>query len=160
MEEAATEEPIAPENDDDPLETLLRDYEEWLTTQPERAPLGLNYNEEEDVFELTIDPDMPVVVAYANEIDEDFYGEDTAIFVEYQLGSLDPTQDLAKLLLFCGEQMVLSRLSLREEENDKVLVVEAAIPYGQVDFEYFDLIVQEVAAIGADLKEFQAGGGS
>lgn len=163
--ESATQDPeAAPEVEEIPqaipadhLESLLRDYKEWRDARPGSEELKLEYDEEDDSWEITFDESLPSVFAYTSDIDAEFYGESSAIFVECQLGPPDPTTDLAKVLLFCGEEMVLTRLSLRDEGEDPMLVVEGAVPYGQAEFEYLDTLIREVGAIGADLKDFLEG---
>lgn len=135
------------------LEGLLKDYKEWLGGRDEPREATLNYDSEEDLWEVEL-PGQGSLVAYLSEIDGDFYGDSTALFLECELGPPDPQTDLSKLLRFSGQELVLSRISLSErDEGEHVLVVEAASPFSQIDFELLDLMVREVLAIATDVRD-------
>lgn len=79
------------------------------------------------------------------------------VFIECQVGEISADTNIQKYLAFTGSEMVLSRLSLRTEDENPLLVVEAACPYGLVRFELLEMLIQEVAAIGADLIDLAEG---
>lgn len=135
------------------LEGLLKDYQDWLGTRDEPRTVTLTYDSEEDLWEVEL-PGQGSLVAYLSEIDGDFYGDATALFLECELGPPDPQTDLSKLLRFSGQELVLSRISLSErDEGEHVLVVESASPFSQIDFELLDLMVREVLAIATDVRD-------
>ena len=151
--EVATELPAAAEGTEEPnLEILLKDYQEWLTGQSEPRQAILTYDAEDDLWEVEL-PGQGSLVAYLSEIDGEFYGDGTALFLECELGPPDPQTDFSKLLLFSGQELVLSRISLSERDDGHVLVVEAASPFSQIDFDLLDLMVREVLAIATDVRE-------
>ena len=138
------------------LESLMRDYAEWLSTKEGAHPQTMRFVQEEDLFEVDLGEPYPTVGVYLGEIDEEFYGEATGFFVECPLGPPDPSLDFNKLLGFFSEQSVMCRLSLRTDEEPQ-LVVEAALPFGKVEFELVDILIREVAAIGGEMEDFLSG---
>ena len=151
--EATEPEVVVPEGSEEPnLEVLLKDYQEWLSQQDEPRQATVTYDADDDLWEVDL-PGQGSLVAYLSDIDSEFYNEGTAIFLECELGPPDPQTDLSKLLLFSGKECVLSRLSLSDREDGNVLVVEAATPFSQVDFAVLDMMIREVLAIAADVKD-------
>lgn len=138
------------------IESLMRDYAEWLASKEGARAQKLNYVAEDELYEVDLGEPYPTVGVYIGAIDEEFYGEPTALFVECYLGAPDPSLDFNKMLGFFSEQSVLCRLSLRTEDEPQ-LVVEAAIPLNRVEFDLVDILVREVAAIGGEMEDFMSG---
>lgn len=155
MSEAAVAERSGPEQSR--LKDMLNDFQEWRLSKA-LANLNVKWVEEEDSWELTQGDVLPPVYVYLSDIDNDFYHEHAGVFVECQVGAVGKDTDLGRYLRFAGSEMVLSRLSLRtEDEEEPLLVVEAACPFSLVRFEFLELMIQEVAAIGADLIDLAEG---
>ncbi|MBI3927255.1 MAG: hypothetical protein HY319_17085 [Armatimonadetes bacterium] len=138
-----------PEPDVNPIGHMLADYKEWVEQQQQK--IDIEYDEEEDVFRVTRGDMIPVVV-YPSEIDFKFYHDDQAVFVEAEIGPPGPIE-LDELMKFSGDELVLSRISQAErDEDDYMVVVEAALPVTMVEFPLLDLMVREVANIAADIR--------
>ncbi len=136
------------------LAALLKDFQEWITSRETERSLALKHMKDEDVWELSLGADYPIVLAYLSDIDADFYGEESGLFLEVQLGTPKANFDYPRALEFCSQEMVLGRLTLRRDEGQEpLLLVEAGCPFGEVEFELLELMVLELAAIGLDIKE-------
>ena len=135
---------------------LLDDYVEWVQNETDGA-VSVDYLEDEDVFSLERG-DGPPVAVFASEIDHKFYHEEQAVFIEAEVGEPFEELDLAVVMQFSGDELVLSRISLSErgDEDDgtqrRVIVVEAALPNSKVEFSLLDLMIREVATITNDLR--------
>ena len=138
------------------LEALMRDYEEWRSTQEGARPQKLHYLKDEDVCEVILGDPYPTVGVYLADIDAEFYQEETGLFLECRLGPPPSGLDFRKFLAFFSERAVLCRLTFRDEEEPN-LVVEAAVPFSKVEFDLIDVLVREVAAIGGEMADFLAG---
>ena len=143
-------------NEEVDLESLMRDYAEWLSTKEGAHSQTMRFVKEEDLFEVDLGDPYPTVGVYLSEIDEEFYGEPTGFFVECPLGPPDPSLDFNKLLAFFSEQPLMCRLCLRTDEEPQ-LVVEAALPLKKVEFDLVDTLIREVAAIGGEMEDFLSG---
>lgn len=140
---------VATPADVNPIGHMLDDYQEYV--REAGGTIEIDYDEDDDSFDV-VRGDGPGVVIYSSEIDGDFYHEGTAVFVEAEVGA-SAGVDLADVMRFSGDELVLSRISLSERGDDNyVIVVEAALPISLVDFPLFDLIVREVATIASDIR--------
>lgn len=140
------------------LNDTLNDFREWRASRGLGSSLTCKFVADEDAWELVVNQELPPVLVYLSDIDSEFYGEHAAVFAECQVGAVDANTDLSRYLRFAADEMVLSRLSLRSEGDDeRLLVVEAACPFGLIRFELLELLIQEVAAIGADLIDLAEG---
>lgn len=139
------------------LNDLLKDYQEWRLSKGLGINFKVQFQADEDAWEISQGNEIPAVFIYLSAIDAEFYGEHSGVFVECQVGEVGADSDVQKYLKFAGSEMVLSRLSLRSEEDPALLVVEAACPFALVRFELLELMIQEVAAIGADLIDLAEG---
>ena len=158
MSEAVTEEVVersGPEQSR--LDDLLKDYQEWRLSKGLGVNFKVQFQPDEDAWEISQGTDIPAVLVYLSAIDSDFYGEHSAVFVECPVGEVESTTDVQKYLKFAGSEMVLCRLSLRTDEEQPLLVVESACPFQLVRFEFLELMIQEAAAIGADLIDLAEG---
>jgi hypothetical protein len=155
MSEAAVKERSGPEQSR--LSHMLNDFQEWRITKGLGTNFKANFVQDEDAFEITLGDALPTVYVYLSDIDAEFYHEHAAVFAECQVGGVGEDTDLGRYLRFAASEMVLSRLSLRTDEEEPLLVVEGAIPYQLVRFEMLELLIQEVAAIGADLIDLAEG---
>ncbi len=141
---------IPPDPEQNPLGHMLADYAAWLEERNES--IQIEYDEEFEEFQVTLEDALTVTV-YPSEIDGDFYEDDQAVFVEAEIAQPDSV-DLEELLTYSGDELVLSRISQTKNNRDQdVIVVEAALPLSKVSFSLFDLMVKEVASIAADIKE-------
>lgn len=138
------------------LNDLLRDFQEWRLSKG-LGNFSIKFVEDEEAWEISLTSELPPVLVYLSDIDSDFYNEHAAVFVECQVGEVSESTDLGKFLRFAGGEMVLSRVSLRTDGDEPLLVVEAACPFQLVRFEFLELMIQEVAAIGADLIDLAEG---
>lgn len=138
------------------LNDMLRDFQEWRLSKGLGA-FAIKFVEDEEAWEIGLGTDLPPILVYLSDIDADFYHEHAAVFIECQVGEISPDTNIQKYLAFAGTEMVLSRLSLRTEDENPLMVVEAACPFGVVRFELLELLLQEVAAIGADLIDLAEG---
>ena len=139
------------------LNDLLKDFQEWRLAKG-LGNFSIKFVDDEEAWEITLGSELPTVLVYLSDIDSDFYQEHAAVFVECQIGAVSENTDVQKFLRFAGSEMVLSRLSLRsEDEEEPLLVVEGACPFQLVRFEFLELLIQEVAAIGADLIDLAEG---
>lgn len=139
------------------LNEMLKDFQEWRLSKHLGMALKVNFVSEEDAWELNLGEVLPSVYVYLSDIDNDFYHEHAGVFVECQVGAVGNDTDLGRYLRFAGSEMVLSRLSLRTDDEEPLLIVEAACPFGLLRFEMLELMIQEVAAIGADLIDLAEG---
>ena len=151
---STTEEEQTKIGDAHPIGPVLDDWAEWVSKDG-KGELTIQYEEEEDVF--LVERDGRKAVIYTSDIDEDFYGEAQALFVETEIGEPPSNLDLSQTLKFSGNELVLSRISLTERNGKFVLLVEAAIPLSRLVFANFDLTVREVATIGRDLRKHLSG---
>jgi hypothetical protein len=151
------------ENDDDedeafagthPIGEILDSWIEWVSEEG-KGELSVEYDEDEDVF--NVERDERTAVIYTSDIDEDFYGDSQALFVESEIGAPPENLDLSQTLKFSGNELVLSRISLTDRHSKSILLVEAAIPLKNVVTANFDLMVREVATIGRDLRKHLSG---
>lgn len=138
------------------LNDMLKDFQEWRLSKGLGA-FAIKFVEEEEAWEINLSSELPQILVYLSDIDSEFYHEHAAVFVECQVGEISESTNVQKYLAFAGSEMVLSRLSLRTEDENPLLVVEAACPYGLLRFELFEVLLQEVAAIGADLIDLAEG---
>jgi len=138
------------------LNDLLKDFQEWRLAKGLGA-FGIKFVEDEEAWEISLGAELPQLLVYLSDIDADFYHEHAAVFVECQVGEISESTNIQKYLAFAGSEMVLSRLSLRTEDENPLLVVEAACPFGLLRFEMMEVLIQEVAAIGADLIDLAEG---
>lgn len=131
---------------------LLDDYQEWVGNSG-TGTVQIDYIEDEDIFSVSRNS-TPAVAVFPSEIDLKFYNEDQAVFVESEVGVVPEEFDLASVMQFSGDELVLSRISLseRDDEDSKTMVVEAALPNSMIDFALFDLVIREVATIANDLR--------
>lgn len=151
---ATTEEEKTKFADSHPIGSILDSWSEWVESE-EKGELSIDYQEEEDIFK--VERDERAAVIYTSDVDEDFYGEVEAIFVESEIGKPPENLDLSQTLKFSGQELVLSRISLTERDEKAVLIVEAACPTSLVQPGHFDLMVKEVATIGRDLRKHLSG---
>lgn len=154
MTEAAVVERSGPEQSR--LNDLLKDFQEWRLSK-QLGNFAIKFVEEEEAWEISLGAELPNVLVYLSDIDSDFYGEHAAVFAECQVGEVSASTDISKYLKFAGDEMVLSRVSLRSEGDEPLLVVEGACPFQLIRFEFLELLIQEVAAIGADLIDLAEG---
>lgn len=138
------------------LNDLLNDFQEWRLSKS-LGNIAIKFVDDEEAWEISLGAELPNVLVYLSDIDADFYGEHAAVFAECQVGEISETTDVRKYLRFAGDEMVLSRLSLRTEGDESLLVVEGACPFNLIRFEFLELLIQEVAAIGADLIDLAEG---
>jgi len=139
------------------LNDMLKDYQEWRLSKGLGGLAKVEFVREEDAFEVSFGSDLPTVFVYLSDIDDEFYGEHAAVVAECQVGAVDESSNLHKYLRFAASEMVLTRLSLRTEDDESLLVVEGACPYQLIRFEYLELLLRETAAIGADLIDLAEG---
>jgi len=133
-----------------PLGELLDKWVAWVEDE-DKGSLNIEYDEEEDIF--TVHRNERKAVLYTSEIDEDFYGEEEALFVESEIGEPPENLDLSQTLKFSGNELVMSRISLTGRRSKTILLVEAASPLSTIEYPSFDLMVREVATIGRDLRK-------
>lgn len=138
------------------LNDMLKDFQEWRLSKGLGA-FAIKFVDEEEAWEISLGSELPSILVYLSDIDADFYHEHAAVFIECQVGEISAETNIQKYLAFAGSEMVLSRLSLRTEDENPLLVVEAACPYGLLRFELMEMLIQEVAAIGADLIDLAEG---
>lgn len=140
--------------DSHPVGSLLDEWVEWVEEE-DKGSVELEYDEEEDIFKVLRDDRKAVI--FTSDIDEDFYGEPQALFVESEIGEPPENLDLTQTLKFSGNELVLSRISLSDRHSSTFLIVEAALPLSHVKPASFDLTVKEVATIARDLRKHLAG---
>lgn len=136
-----------------PLGHLLDDWAEWVE-QHGSGSVEIEYDEDDDSFLVTRDGRKAVL--YTSDIDESFYGEGQALFAESEIGVPPQHLDWSQTLQFSGNELVLSRISLSDRDENTVLIVEGAVPLSKVDFPLFDLLVREVGTIARDLRKHLA----
>jgi hypothetical protein len=136
-----------------PIGHLLDDWAEWVADQGEGS-VTIEYDEDDDAF--LVSRDGRKAVLYTSEIDERFYGDGQALFAEAEIGIPPQHLDWSQTLQFSGNELVLSRISLSDRDQNTVLLVEGAMPLSKVDFPLFDLLVREVATIARDLRRHLA----
>lgn len=136
-----------------PLGHLLDDWAEWVE-QHGSGSVSIEYDEDDDSFLVTRDGRKAVL--YTSDIDESFYGEAQALFAESEIGIPPQHLDWSQTLQFSGNELVLSRISLSDRDENTVLIVEGAVPLSKVDFPLFDLLVREVGTIARDLRKHLA----
>ncbi|MGE0496099.1 MAG: hypothetical protein AB7S38_43240 [Vulcanimicrobiota bacterium] len=130
---------------------MLDDYVAWVNDQGE-GEVKVEYDEDDDSFRVIRNEANPVTI-YSSEIDHQFYLEGQAVFVEAEVGVPNESLNLADVMRFSGDELVLSRISLTErDEGEFLLVVEAALPTSLVEFSLLDLMVREVATIASDIR--------
>jgi hypothetical protein len=136
-----------------PLGHLLDDWAEWVANHGEGS-VSIEYDEDDDSFMVSRDGRRAVL--YTSDIDERFYGDGQALFAESEIGIPPQHLDWSQTLQFSGNELVLSRISLSDRDENTILIVEGAVPLSKVDFPVFDLLVREVATIGRDLRRHLA----
>ncbi len=135
-----------------PLGHMLEDYQNWVNDHSE-GEISVDYDDDDDSFRVVRQGRNPVVV-YSSEIDHQFYHEGQAVFIEAEVGPPNEALNLADVMRFSGDELVLSRISLSERgEDNYVLVVEAALPTSLVEFTLLDLLIREVATISNDIRK-------
>lgn len=137
-----------------PVGKLIDDWTDWVS-QEKKGDLKVAYDDEEDIFQITRNDRSAVV--FTSDIDESFYGESQALFVESEIGQVPVNLDLSQTLKFSGNELVLSRISLSDRDGKTILLVEGAVPVSKVESSIFDLLVQEVSTIARDLRKHLAG---
>ncbi|MFA5503967.1 MAG: hypothetical protein WC423_00975 [Vulcanimicrobiota bacterium] len=137
-----------------PIGELLDTWIDWVPEEG-KGEVFVDYDEDEDVFH--VDRDDREAVIYVSDIDEEFYGDSQAIFVESIIGKPPENLDLSQTLKFSGNELVLSRISLTERNSKFILLVESATPLTRFTPATFDLMVREVATIGRDLRKHLEG---
>lgn len=137
-----------------PVGKILDDWYEWVANG-NHGELSIDYDDEEDIF--SVERDGRKAVLYTSDIDEEFYGEAQALFVESEIGEPPSNLDWSQTLKFSGNELVLSRISLTDRDGETILLVESAIPISKIVSPVFDLVVKEVATIGRDLRKHLAG---
>ncbi len=138
-----------------PLGHLLDEWAEWVTNEGEGS-LSISYDQDDDSF--LVNRNGREAVLYTSEIDGDFYGDAQALFAESEVGIAPANLNWAQTLVFSGNELVLSRISISVRDDKPILLVEGAFPHSKVtDFALFDLLVREVSTIGRDLRK-QLGG--
>lgn len=133
-----------------PIGHILDDWAEWVSKDGE-GELAVEYDEDDDVFNVTRNDRKAVL--FTSDIDEAFYGEAQALFVESEIGEPPENLDLSQTLKFSGNELVLSRISLSDRHDKTILLVESATPLSKIDFQSFDLMVREVSTIARDLRK-------
>jgi len=136
-----------------PIGELLDSWIAWVSDQG-KGDVFVDYEDDEDVF--NVDRNDREAVIYTSDIDEEFYGDSQAIFVESIIGKPPENLDLSQTLKFSGNELVLSRISLTERHSKSLLLVESAIPISRFLPTNFDLMVREVSTIGRDLRKHLA----
>lgn len=136
-----------------PIGELLDSWISWVTDEG-KGDIFVDYDDDDDVF--NVDRNDREAVIYTSDIDEDFYGDSQAIFIESIIGKPPENLDLSQTLKFSGNELVLSRISLTERHSKSLLLVESAIPISRFLPANFDLMVREVATIGRDLRKHLA----
>ena len=136
-----------------PIGELLDSWIAWVSDQG-KGDVFVDYEDDEDVF--NVDRNDREAVIYTSDIDEEFYGDSQAIFVESIICKPPENLDLSQTLKFSGNELVLSRISLTERHSKSLLLVESAIPISRFLPTNFDLMVREVSTIGRDLRKHLA----
>lgn len=136
-----------------PLGHLLDDWAEWIEIHG-AGSVSIEYDEDDDSF--LVSRDGRKAVLYTSDIDESFYGEAQALFAEAEIGVPPAHLDWSQTLKFSGNELVLSRISLSDRDENTVLLVEGAVPLSKIEFPLFDLLVREVATIARDLRRHLA----
>lgn len=136
-----------------PLGHLLDDWAEWVANHGQGSVV-IEYDEDDDAF--LVSRDGRKAVLYTSDIDERFYGEGQALFAESEIGIPPQHLDWSQTLQFSGNELVLSRISLSDRDDNTVLLVEGAVPLSKIEFPLFDLLVREVATIARDLRRHLA----
>ncbi|HXE72988.1 MAG TPA: hypothetical protein VNO81_10035 [Candidatus Nitrosotenuis sp.] len=131
----------------DALASFLEDYREYKQARGE--DLAFRWDEDEQVFRTEIGG--VEVTVYLAEIDADFYGDAEALVAEAEVGPAE--DDLAELLRFADEELVLTRLALGERAQGEELLVQAGLPVSRWSFELVDMMLREVASVAAELRE-------
>lgn len=135
-------------------EIAINSWAAWIADE-KKGKLTIDYDADEDVYLVKRDGRKAVI--YTSDIDEDFYGDSQAIFVETEIGEPPANLDWSQTLKFSGSELVLSRISLTPRHNKTMLIVEGAMPLSTLQNASFDLLVKEVATIGRDLRRHLAG---
>ena len=136
-----------------PIGELLDSWITWVSDEG-KGDVFVDYDDDEDVF--NVDRNDREAVIYTSDIDEEFYGDSQAIFIESIIGKPPENLDLSQTLKFSGNELVLSRISLTERHSKSLLLVESAIPISRFLPANFDLMVREVSTIGRDLRKHLA----
>lgn len=136
-----------------PIGHTLDLWADWVAEHGEGS-VTIEYEQDDDVF--LVSRDGRKAVLYTSDIDERFYGEAQALFAEAEIGIPPQHLDWSQTLQFSGNELVLSRISLSDRDDNTVLLVEGAMPLSKVDFALFDLLVREVATIARDLRRHLA----
>lgn len=147
---ATTEKEQAKFGDTHPIGKFIDEWCQWVKDN-ERGEVVVDYEEDDDIFKVSRDDRAAVV--FTADIDEEFYSEATALFVESEIGQVPENLDLSQTLKFSGNELVLSRISLNDREGKTILLVEAATPVSKVEASVFDLMVKEVSTIARDLRK-------
>lgn len=150
---ATTEKEQQKFGDTHPIGQLIDSWTGWVA-QEKNGSLDVVYDENEDIFRVTRNERTAVV--FTSDIDEKFYGEPQALFVESEIGRVPENLDLSQTLKFSGNELVLSRISLSDRDGKTILLVEGATPVSKVDPSTFDLLVKEVSTIARDLQKHLA----
>lgn len=150
---ATTEKEQKKFGDNHPVGKLIDEWADWVSRE-KKGDLEVVYDEDEDIFKVARNERTAVV--FTSDIDEEFYGEAQALFVESEIGQVPVNLDLSQTLKFSGNELVLSRISLSDRDGKTVLLVEGAVPVSKVESSVFDLLVQEVSTIARDLRKHLA----
>ena len=132
------------------LGELLDSWKDWVE-ENEKGSIEIEYDEDDDIF--LVERDGRKAVLYTSDIDEDFYGEPQSVFAESEIGIPPETLDWNQTLKFSGNELVLSRISLSERDENDILISEGALPLPLAAPALFDLLVREVATIARDLRQ-------
>ena len=138
-----------------PIGELLDSWIAWVSDQG-KGDVFVDYEDDEDVFNVDRNDRDADGRRDTSDIDEEFYGDSQAIFVESIIGKPPENLDLSQTLKFSGNELVLSRISLTERHSKSLLLVESAIPISRFLPTNFDLMVREVSTIGRDLRKHLA----
>ena len=84
-----------------PVKDFLDGWEKWVEEES-KGSLELDYDEDEDIY--SVERDERKAVVFTSEIDEDFYGESQALFVE--AGGLQCRASLCCKAGFQGNNLV------------------------------------------------------
>lgn len=138
------------EEEEEPLPLLDQLVDELIDWKVVRGQdLEVEWDPEEGCFRVLLGAPVEVIF-FTAAIDEQFYGDPLAVVVEADLGTLEELGGAERLLGFAYREQVYSRLALAEEEG--LLVLQAALPLGQLSAVQLDGMIREVGALAWELR--------
>jgi hypothetical protein len=129
------------------LKSFYDDYSDWLAEQGVDT-YQLRLDVEDETISVTNLESAFEVSLFFGDIDEEFYGEDKALTVEFPIKTVSGGEDLDPYIVDLADSCVFSRIRVRlDEGGTRTLLLEASLPESMCDLSLCHMMIREVLTL-------------